>query len=264
MGKTEQPVLSLQQAVGVESARKDIDQFYWGHLIGLQVTTPYAAYVRRHERVSRPSVPPPAKEPAKLLMFLVDYSKNYFIVEANLFQAGPNLRGWLESVRESTIEHVLEMVNKLEEEGERREVSLKHHGADPDEAQSLMREAINNLIDKRLNHPPPGYSPPPPPLEIRREMRAGVDRPSASPIPSSSSVAQEPVPDAPSNLSAKRKAVVEPLLGERGWSSLEWASHSSVSYHTAADYLAGKRSQYRSTRKKLAESLGLSVQQLPR
>jgi hypothetical protein len=62
---------------------------------------------------------------------------------------------------------------------------------------------------------------------------------------------------------SSRKAVVEPILGKKGWSILDWASHAYVDYHTANDYLKGKTKPYSSTRKKLAECLGLQPEELP-
>jgi hypothetical protein len=60
-----------------------------------------------------------------------------------------------------------------------------------------------------------------------------------------------------------RKAFVIPILEAKGWSSLDWATESRVSYHTAADYLEGSTDPYRSTRLKLAKSLGVAVDALP-
>jgi hypothetical protein len=60
-----------------------------------------------------------------------------------------------------------------------------------------------------------------------------------------------------------RAVFVEPFLRKKGWSVFEWANNSSVDFHTANDYLKGLTNPYRSTRKKLAESLGLEPGQLP-
>jgi len=63
---------------------------------------------------------------------------------------------------------------------------------------------------------------------------------------------------------ASRKVEIDPFLQSKGWSLLDWANESNVAYHTVADYVSGKRTPYASTRKKLAEALGLSIQQLPK
>jgi lambda repressor-like predicted transcriptional regulator len=62
---------------------------------------------------------------------------------------------------------------------------------------------------------------------------------------------------------AKRKAFIMPLLTAKGWSILDWAIASGVDGHTASDYLKGATKPYRSTRKKLADSLGVEVEALP-
>jgi lambda repressor-like predicted transcriptional regulator len=61
-----------------------------------------------------------------------------------------------------------------------------------------------------------------------------------------------------------RAAFVRSILESKGWSILDWAINSGVSSATAHDYLANKTKPYRSTRLKLAKSLGVSIQQLPR
>jgi hypothetical protein len=60
-----------------------------------------------------------------------------------------------------------------------------------------------------------------------------------------------------------RELLVRPLLEERGWSTLDWALHSSVDVKTAKHYLQGMKS-CASTRKKLAVSLGIEVNKLPK
>lgn len=61
----------------------------------------------------------------------------------------------------------------------------------------------------------------------------------------------------------KRDAFVRPLLNKKGWSIHDWAVNSNVDFHTAASYLKGKTKTYQSTRKKLADSLGVLVEDLP-
>jgi len=60
-----------------------------------------------------------------------------------------------------------------------------------------------------------------------------------------------------------RKEAVLRILEEKGWSILDWASEADVAYHTAADYLSGKKNPFRSTRAKLAKALGVPVNSLP-
>jgi hypothetical protein len=60
-----------------------------------------------------------------------------------------------------------------------------------------------------------------------------------------------------------RKAFVTPRRIKKGWSIFEWATASNVDFHTADDYLKGRTRPYPSTRKKLAESLGVRPEELP-
>jgi hypothetical protein len=48
-----------------------------------------------------------------------------------------------------------------------------------------------------------------------------------------------------------------------GWSILDWAKNSAVDFHTANDYFKGETKPYPSTRKKFADSLGISAKDLP-
>ncbi len=61
----------------------------------------------------------------------------------------------------------------------------------------------------------------------------------------------------------EREAFVMPILGRKGWSIHDWAVNADVDFHTANDYLKGKTRPYRSTRKKLAGSLDIRVEDLP-
>ena len=61
----------------------------------------------------------------------------------------------------------------------------------------------------------------------------------------------------------ERTAFVTPILEAKGWSLLDWAVHAGVDWHTTSGYANGKTMPYRSTRLKLATSLGISVHDLP-
>jgi lambda repressor-like predicted transcriptional regulator len=66
--------------------------------------------------------------------------------------------------------------------------------------------------------------------------------------------------EAPHN---KRESFVRPLLKKKGWSTADWAIQSGVDFHTADNFLKGTTASYESTRKKLAASLGVNVEDLP-
>jgi lambda repressor-like predicted transcriptional regulator len=61
-----------------------------------------------------------------------------------------------------------------------------------------------------------------------------------------------------------RRAFIEPLLEKKGWSTFDWAIEATVDPNTATDYLAGTTRPHRNTRKKLADALGVPVEQLPK
>jgi hypothetical protein len=61
----------------------------------------------------------------------------------------------------------------------------------------------------------------------------------------------------------ERRSFISVILDNKGWSILDWAINSGVDYHTAKNYLTGKTNPYKSTRAKLATSLGVEVQKLP-
>jgi hypothetical protein len=61
-----------------------------------------------------------------------------------------------------------------------------------------------------------------------------------------------------------RVSFVVPILETKGWSIQDWAMAARIDFHTANDYLKGATKPYRSTRKKLADSLGVAVEKLPK
>jgi hypothetical protein len=64
--------------------------------------------------------------------------------------------------------------------------------------------------------------------------------------------------------SRERKTFVMRILDRKGWSILDWANEANLDFHTVNDYLKGKTKPYRSTRKKMAEALGVTVDDLPK
>ena len=63
--------------------------------------------------------------------------------------------------------------------------------------------------------------------------------------------------------SEQRRAFVIRILDRKGWSIFDLAVKASVDPNTVYDYLKGLTRPYRSTRAKLAESLGVEVDELP-
>jgi hypothetical protein len=78
------------------------------------------------------------------------------------------------------------------------------------------------------------------------------------------STTAKPVTGATGGGDGTRAAFITPILEKKGWSILDWANNSGVDFHTANDYLRGSTKPYASTRKKLADSLGVTVDELPK
>jgi hypothetical protein len=70
-------------------------------------------------------------------------------------------------------------------------------------------------------------------------------------------------PDRDAKPTNERDLFVRPILDNKGWSILDWANDSGVDFHTANNYLKGETKPYKSTRTKLAKSLGVDAQKLP-
>ena len=73
----------------------------------------------------------------------------------------------------------------------------------------------------------------------------------------------EPAQGSTNSPTSERELFVMPILMTKGWSIHDWAVNSDVDFHTASGYLKGRTKPYRSTRKKLAESLDVKVEELP-
>lgn len=76
---------------------------------------------------------------------------------------------------------------------------------------------------------------------------------------------QTKLPDVePPFIPVTRRSFVQKILDEKGWSILDWANEAEVAHATAMDYLQDKTTPYRSTRLKLANALGVAVEELPK
>ena len=111
---------------------------------------------------------------------------------------------------------------------------------------SATREAMRMRVEREQSMPM-AQDLPKPVAHGARESRQRVDRGGAD----------------EDNRAQRRGASVRPILDEKGWSILDWASNSHVDFHTAHDYLKGITKPFSSTRKKLADSLGVAVIDLP-
>jgi hypothetical protein len=67
----------------------------------------------------------------------------------------------------------------------------------------------------------------------------------------------------PAANSLTREQILRPILEKKGFSIHDWATAADVDFHTANNYLKGHSNPYQSTRKKLADALGIAVEDLP-
>jgi ribosome-binding protein aMBF1 (putative translation factor) len=63
--------------------------------------------------------------------------------------------------------------------------------------------------------------------------------------------------------SSARETALRMILDQKGFSVHDWAKKAGVDFHTASNYRKGKTKPYPSTRKKLADALGIKVEDLP-
>lgn len=61
-----------------------------------------------------------------------------------------------------------------------------------------------------------------------------------------------------------RAKFIKPILEQNGFSIHDWAKKAGVDFHTANNYLRGKTRPFPETRKKLADAIGIKVNQLPK
>lgn len=66
-----------------------------------------------------------------------------------------------------------------------------------------------------------------------------------------------------SALAAKRRAVVAPILEQKGWSRWRWATGAGVGKNCIYEYLDGSRDPTEENRQAMADELGLTLEQLP-
>jgi ribosome-binding protein aMBF1 (putative translation factor) len=97
-------------------------------------------------------------------------------------------------------------------------------------------------------------------IEQRQRLIAERDRLLRTP-PANRAPGPETKEGAPTN---ERESVVLPILDKKGWSKNQLAVEAEVDFHTVNGYLKGKTRPNRSTRKQLADALGIAVNELPK
>ncbi len=219
---------------------------------------------------------PKLKRPENLSLILHDYAQALFYAEASKFpKPHPKLKRWLAKLAERTLNHVIKRLSEVE--SSRRWHSLSFHGLSSTQARKVISEAIREMRQKFS--PNEGISTASTTMMASEEKysslvarqaaayaAAGVDITKGSPLLMMAATAGRggrQASQSSQNTEEKRRAFVEPLLREKGWSPLQWSIEAEVAYHTAADYLAGTTKPHRKSRVKLARALGISPNLLP-
>lgn len=196
----------------------------------------------------------------KTKTYLSSYVVKIFVEYLQAYVASPNLRLWIPELKTCSVKWALGCL-------------ADYRGVTPqdiDKYADLLLDTLDNYMESTFgNSANPILAAlaevHPDAKQAGAYARAGIDLSSASPLLAKlHTAAQANRTDEQQPQRGSREALVLPILEAKGWSVLDWATDAEVAYHTADDYLKGKRRPYRSTIKKLAESLGLTVQQLPR
>jgi ribosome-binding protein aMBF1 (putative translation factor) len=65
-------------------------------------------------------------------------------------------------------------------------------------------------------------------------------------------------------LASNRQSIVMPILEGKGWSQVQFAQHARVDYNTVRAFLKGEGKPHASTRKQMADALGIPLAKFPR
>jgi len=246
MPKSNRPRFDLNAEAHIEAVQNQADNVLWADLTQWLCSTPTS----RHSRSSNPLLnalsPPPAPRPAFLLSRITSYARTLYVAEGDLYEQSAQTETWLRKLAQRIVRRALDTVTAVERHGNQADLTLKYHGLTDARIRKAVSDVLNDLIDKRMT---PALQPINPPETI------SPSRPKVfAPMPSEGPTEKSPI----------RKAVVEPILEEKGWSILDWANEANVAHATTMDYLQGKTKPYRSTRLKLAKALGVPIEKLPR
>jgi lambda repressor-like predicted transcriptional regulator len=252
MAKVERPKFLPHIEFQLERIQNQADATAWIQLKPLLAPSKHAHGILMAQRNPYlPSLPLP-KQPQQILIIIRGYARTLYISEGNMYEAGPLIEAQLRALMHRIVTRVMRTVYALQTDG----LSFEYHGVTDRKMRTAIRSEVQEMINSRLR-PRVERSPPPPPLEIRGNA-------TESPLLKMAKMAAEHAAQTKTQVLNARQAFVNPRLTEKGWSILDWANDSDVAYHTAADYLSGLKRPYPSTRLKLAKSLGISIQQLPR
>jgi lambda repressor-like predicted transcriptional regulator len=248
MSQTDRPSLTLEIECQIEAALNQIHTHYWPRLEQMQEFTGEATDIYR--RISPGKIPqvPIPRSPNALKLLLGQYAAALFESEATYYPDDPELAHWLKKLGERVTSMVLDKVAQVEHAGSFRYVSLSYHNVRLSDMQKAIGGALSPEVTKRF-------------------VAAVKERVNQSFAQARQRVLDAPLQTLPeqkrSTTADRRKAFISPLLLEKGWSILQWATEAEVAYNTVADYLSGKKNPYPSTRVKLAKALGISANRLP-
>ena len=246
---SERPPLTALACEAIDRSLHDVDKVHW-LLIGNY-------RIKRYYPLGTP-VPPTARQ--HLLLAIRLYAMTLFSTEADQyerFRHDQQYTFWLSVLADRIKLRVLAALNTLEE-SEPDSMLLAYHGLQ----KADVEESLRGMLWERSRDYAQGHAPSQlsgtaleSPLQSAQKDLAPQDLPSSS--LTSSDTALEPEQN-------EREKFVLPILDEKGWSILRWATEADVTKDTATDYLANRTKPYRSTRLKLAKALGVMVQRLPR
>lgn len=264
------PQLSIES---IERLLHAIDQAHWPNITAMRVKTFYP-----------PDVPVPPQSPKHLLSQIRWYASRLFGEEADQydqFRSDVRYGSWLSSLADRTRARVMKALDQLETDHSlvakiglisNKGTILGYHGLTTQGVEKELRTTLSEIRAQYEQGTAPSQRRAKTVLASRQVgdyAAAGVDIASGSPLLKMAMKMAQRAQGEEINAKAAtqlhpRRAFVEPLLDEKGWSILDWANEAEVAYHTAADYLAGSTKTYRSSRLKLAKALSVSIQQLPR
>ena len=232
MDDLDRPNLSLDAEEQINLTLHQQDVRFWPLIKQFQIPTPETQRTAAQFVFNEGPLPP--KRPQQLAKTIAAYADALFYAEASQYPPlQENFARWLLKLSKRIEARTLIRISEVESGNP--SVSIAYHGLSED----LMRAAIRDALQKAVNKWPQVTNRDTPSMPEGKATQAEETRNS-------------------------RREFVEPILDAKGWSPLMWSVEAELAYHTVADYLAGKTNPFRDTRLKMAKSLGVSVQQLPK
>ncbi|MFZ0321433.1 MAG: hypothetical protein WAL56_20080 [Candidatus Sulfotelmatobacter sp.] len=260
MRKSARPNLSLDVELQIEQAKNQIHEHNWHRL--QQMQGPTADALRDMRLRTRGLLPPMLKKPQQLRALIVQYAASLFESEASYYPFSRSLPGWLTRLGTQIGQSVSDKIDELETDGIHRNASLYFHELSIEAMYRAIREGIRDAKNSRIASAKQQMSQRKMSRKEEQEAYFATARALTGERPKELETEVTAKPTAPSTMQA-RKAFVDPILAEKGWSILDWAKDANVDHATAMDYWQGKTKPYASTRKKLARALGIKIEQLP-